>query len=59
MKEKRKYQVFVNNLQILPISQILFLFLFESFEVYEPFLFLFVKMLAMQIYSYAYSQEKN
>ena len=48
----------MNNLQILPVWQILFLFLFASFETHKLFLFLFVQMLALQNYSYSYLQEK-
>ena len=58
MGKKKTFLVFVNSLQILPISQILFLFLFSGFENYELFLFLFVKKLAPRIYSYSYSQGK-
>ena len=48
----------MTNLQILPIRQILFLFLFASFGIHELFLFLFVQKLAPQIYSYSYLREK-
>ena len=48
--EKNRYQVFMNYLRILPIWQILFLFLFASFGIHKLFLFLFVQNLAPQIY---------
>ena len=57
-ERKKIHKVFVNNLQILPVWQILFLFLFASFETHKLFLFLFVQMLALQNYSYSYLQEK-
>ena len=40
-REQQIFQVFVNNLKILPVWQILFQFLFASFEIHE--------------YSYSYS----
>ena len=61
IKKKRKeiFYVFLNSLQILVVWQIIFLFLFASFEICKPFLFLFVQKLACQIYSYSYSQKKK
>ena len=47
-----------NYLRIVWVWQILFLFLFACFEIYELFLFLFMEILAPQIYSYSYSWEK-
>ena len=42
-------QAFVNNLQIFPVLQILFLFLFKGFEIHKLFLFLFIqKKIALQ-----------
>ena len=58
LKKKYIYQVFVNYSWILPIWQILFLFLFASFGVRKLFLFLFVQKLAPQNYSYSYLREK-
>ena len=57
-KKKKKCQVFMNNLWILPIWWILFLFLSASFKIHEVFLFLFVHKLAPQIYSYSYLRGK-
>ena len=54
---KNRYEVFENYLQILPIWQILFLFLFASFGIHKLFLFLLVQKLALQIYSYSYLRE--
>ena len=48
----------MNNLWIVPVWQILFLFLFASFGLHKLFLFLFVQKFAPWIYSYSYSQEK-
>ena len=45
---KNIFQAFMNNLQIFPTSQILFLFLFASFEFHKLYLFLFVQKLARQ-----------
>ena len=53
------FKVFVNYSQILPIWQILFLFVFASFGIHELFLFLFVQKLAPQIYSYSYLRGKK
>ena len=50
--------VFVINSHILSISQILFLFQLECYEIYKLFLFIFIKMLAMHIYSYSYLRDK-
>ena len=55
---KNRYQVFMNYSHILPIWQILFLFLFASFGIHELFLFLFVRKLAPRIYSCSYLREK-
>ena len=57
MREKI-FQIFVNNLQIVPIWRILFLFLFARIGIHELFLFLFVQKLARRIYSYSYLREK-
>ena len=51
------YQVFVNYSRILPIWQILYLFLFASFGIHELLLFHFVQKLATRIYSYSFSRE--
>ena len=48
----------MNYSRILPILQILFLFLFTSLGIHKIFLFPFVQNLAPQIYSYSYSWEK-
>ena len=52
---KNIFQVFVNNLQILPIWQIVFLILFISFGIHK--LFLFVQKLALRICSYSNLRE--
>ena len=57
MREKI-FQIFMNNLWIVPVWQILFLLLFASFGLHKLFLFLFVQKFAPWIYSYSYSQEK-
>ena len=44
---------------IFAVSQILFIFIFKSFEIYKLFPSIFVKMLAPQIYSYFFLQEKQ
>ena len=44
--------------QILPIWQILFLFLLMTFGIHKLFLFIFVQKLAPPIYSYSYLREK-
>ena len=48
----------MNYSQILPIWQILFLFLFASFGFNKLFLFLCVQKLAPRIYSHSYPREK-
>ena len=55
---KKHIPVFVNYLIILPIWQILFLFLFACFGFHELFLFLFIQKLASQTCSYSYLREK-
>ena len=47
----------MNNLQKVPIWQILFLFLFPSFGIHK--LFLFVQKLPPQIYSYSYLRKEK
>ena len=56
--KKKIVQVSVNDLRILSIWQILFLFKFASFENHKLFLILFVQKLTPQIYSYSYLQGK-
>ena len=48
----------MNYSRILPLWQILFLFLFACFGIHKLFLFLFIQKLAPQIYPYSYLREK-
>ena len=52
--EKGIHQLFVNNLQILSIRQILFLFRFSNVKIHKLLIFLFVEKLPPPIYSYSY-----
>ena len=50
---------FFLGMRVLPVWQILFLFLLVSFETCKLFLFLFIQKLALRIYSYSYLRGKT